>query len=203
MFVQMVQGKVRDPQAVRAELDRWSDELSRTSVGLLGATAGVTEDGRFVTVARFESEGAAGDNMAQPAQSSWWAETAELFDGQPTFASSSEVLADVVGDPDRAGFVQVIQVRTSDSDRARELMSQDSDAWAQARPDVLGSLSVDHGDGTWTTIIWFTSEEEAREHEAKEIPAELQAQMAEMDALTEGEPTYWDLTDPWLFTPRS
>lgn len=202
MFVQIVQGKVRHPDAVRAELDRWAEELSRTSVGLLGATAGVTQDGRFINVARFESEEAARENNDQPKQKAWWAETAEFFDGTPTFAESSRVVEDIVGDPDQAGFVQVIQVRTTDSDRAQELMSQRPDDAASARPDVLGSLSVGQDDGAWTTVIWFTSEAEARENEAKEMPEEMQQQMAEMAELTEGEPTFLDLTDPWLFTPR-
>lgn len=202
MFVQIVQGKVRDPQGVRAELDRWAEELGRTGVGLLGATAGVTSDGTFITIARFESEDAARENDDQPKQKAWWAETAELFDGNPTFAESSDVVEDVVGDPDRAGFVQVIQVRTTDPARAKELMSQDSEEWASFRPDVLGSLSVGHGDGMWTTVVWFTSEAEARENEAKEMPEEMQQQMAEMQAISEGEPTYLDLTDPWLFTPQ-
>lgn len=202
MFVQIVQGKVRDPQGVRAELDRWAGELARTGVGLLGATAGVTADGQFINVARFESEDAARENNDQPKQKAWWAETAEFFEGTPTFAESSQVLEDIVGDPDQAGFVQVIQVRTTDSDRTQELMSQDSEEWESFRPDVLGSLSIGHGDGLWTTVIWFTSEAEARENEAKEMPEAMQQQMSEMDAITEGEPTFLDLTDPWLFTPQ-
>ncbi|MBX9247066.1 hypothetical protein ICW40_19940 [Actinotalea ferrariae] len=202
MFVQIVQGKVRHPEQVRAELDRWAEELSRTSVGLLGATAGVTQDGQLINVARFESEEAARENNDQPKQKAWWAETAEFFEGTPTFVESSRVVEDVVGDPDQAGFVQVIQVRTTDSDRVEELMSRRPDDPSAARPDVLGSLSIGHDDGTWTTVIWFTSEAEARENEAKEMPEEMQQQMAEMAELTEGEPTFLDLTDPWLFTPR-
>ncbi|WP_199422508.1 hypothetical protein [Actinotalea solisilvae] len=201
MFVQIVQGKVRDPQAARAELDRWADELARTGVGLLGATAGVTADGQFINVARFESEEAARENNAQPAQAAWWAETAELFDGRPTFAESSDVTVDVVGDPDQAGFVQVIQERVTDTARARELMSQDSGEWNAFRPDVLGSLSAAHDDGRWTTVIWFTSEAEARENEAKEMPESMRAAMEEMASITEGEPTYLDLNEPWLLTP--
>ena len=40
------------------------------------------------------------------------------------------------------------------------------------RPDILGSVSVGHEDGKWTMVIYFTSEAEAREGEAKEMPPE-------------------------------
>jgi hypothetical protein len=53
------------------------------------------------------------------------------------FRDSSDVIADVTGDPDTAGFVQVMQGRSSDPDRARELMAQDPDEWAAFRPDII------------------------------------------------------------------
>ena len=49
--------------------------------------------------------------------------------------------------------------------------------------------------------IYFTSEEAAREGERKEPPAELAAMMKEMDELSVGEPTFFDLRDPWLAAP--
>ena len=87
------------------------------------------------------------------------------------------------GDPDQAGFVQVIQGRTSDPQRARELMNEGPDDWSSFRPDMLGSLSVGHDEGDYTVVLYFTSEEEAREGERKEPPAELKAQMDEWDKL--------------------
>jgi hypothetical protein len=50
--------------------------------------------------------------------------------------------------------------------------------------------------------IYFTSEEEAREGERKEPPPELQAQMEEMQQLSVGEPEFFDLKQPWLYSPR-
>lgn len=64
------------------------------------------------------------------------AQTAKLFSGEASFRDSSDVAVDVIDDPDRAGFVQVMQGRDSDPERARELMSQDSEQWAAFRPDV-------------------------------------------------------------------
>src|SRR5207244_11001774 len=109
---------------------------------------------------------------------------------------------DVVSDPDKAGFVQVMQGRGSDPDRARELMSPDSAAWAELRPDVLGTVAVGHEGGGYTVAIYFTSEAEAREGERKEPPPELKAQMEEMDKLSVGEPEFFDLKQPWLHSPK-
>jgi hypothetical protein len=203
MFVQVIQGQVADPEQVRAALDRWAEELAPGSNGWLGSTAGVTEDGRFIALARFESEEAARANSDRPEQGQWWAETARLFTGEASFRDSSDVTVDLVGDPDDAGFVQVMQGRGSDPDRARELMGQDSGEWAAFRPEILGSVAVGHEGGAWTMAVYFTSEAEAREGERKEPPPELRAQMEEMAALSVGEPEYFDLKQPWLYSPRS
>lgn len=91
--------------------------------------------------------------------------------------NSTEVDVDVNGDPDQAGFVQVILGQNRDPDRARALMSQDSADWAGFRPDIIGSLVVAHEGGRYTMALYFTSEEAAREGERKEPPAEQKAQM--------------------------
>lgn len=201
MFVQVIQGRTSDPGALRAAFDRWAAELAPSAVGYLGSTAGVTADGRFICLARFESTDAARRNSDRPEQGAWWSETSDHLDGEATFHDSEEIDVDLAGDPDRAGFVQVMQGRTTDAARARHLMTQGSDTWASFRPDVLGSLTVDHGDGSWTTELFFTSEAEAREGERKEPPPELQAQMAEMASLTVGEVEFFDLEEPWIYAP--
>ena len=147
MFVQVIRGRVTGPEQVHAALDRWSERLAAGAPGWLGSTAGVTEDGRFVALARFESAEAARRNSDRPEQGQWWTETSQLFTGEVTFRDSDDVTADVHGDPGTAGFVQVMQGRASDPDRARELMAQDPDEWAAFRPDVIGSVAVGHEGG--------------------------------------------------------
>ena len=169
--------------------------------GWLGSTGGVTADGNAVMLARFESEEAAQANSDRPEQGAWWAETASVFDGEPTFRNSETVDVDTPGDPEQAGFVQVMQGKSSDPERARQLMAEDDTDWGSFRPDILGTLSIGHADGEWTMAIYFTSEAEAREGERKEPPADVAAMMKEMDALSVGEPTFLDLTDPWLSSP--
>jgi hypothetical protein len=202
MFAQVIKGKVSDPEAVKAATERWVKELGPGADGWLGSTGGATDDGRYITVVRFESEEAARRNSDRPEQGQWWAEMEKLFDGGATFQDSSDVTLDLQGDPDTAGFVQIMQGRGTDPERARELMSKDSDKWAEFRPDVVGSITVGHDDGAYTMVLYFTSEEEAREGERKEVPPELQATMDEMNKISTGEPEFFDLRQPLMLSPQ-
>jgi hypothetical protein len=201
MFVQVIRGEVTDPQQLRAAFDLWSDQLAAGATGWLGSTAGVTEDGRFVALVRFESDDAARRNSDRPEQHQWWMETSKLFSGDVTFLDSSDVTADVVADPNTAGFVQVMQGRGTDPERARELMTQNPDEWAAFRPDVVGSVAVGHEGGAYTMAMYFTSEADAHQGEQKEPPPVLKAQMEEMGKLSIGEPDFLDLRQPWLYSP--
>lgn len=203
MFVQVIQGKVSDPAQAHAALDKWQRELAPDSIGWLGSTAGVTGDGRFIAVARFESEEAAGRNSARPEQDRWWSEFSRLFTEEPTFRDSTQVDVDVQGDPDDAQFVQVMQGKSSEPQRSRELMNQSPEAWAAFRPDVLGSVAVGHQEGEYTAVLYFTNEAEARAGERKEPPPELKQQMDAMGALEVGETTFLDIREPWLYSPRA
>ena len=201
MFVQVIQGRTGKPDEVHAAMERWRTELGPGAVGWLGSTGGVTDDGRLIALARFESADAARRNSERPEQDRWWRETAALFDGDASFADSEDVTLDLVGDPDKAGFVQVMRGHGTDTARARELMTQDSEKWAAFRPEILGTVAVGHDGGGYTVAIYFTSEAEAREGERKEPPPELAAQMEEMNKLTTGQPEFLDLKHPWIYSP--
>jgi hypothetical protein len=202
MFAQLIQGRTSDAEAVRTALDKWMQELQPGSVGWLGSTIGVADDGRFVAVARFESAEAAARNSERPEQSRWWEETQRLFDGEVTFADSVDVEADLTGDPDRAGFVQMMQGRVTDRERAKELVAQMStEDMANFRPDVLGSVMITYEPDRWAQVIYFTSEAEAREGESKEAPPEVQAVMDELMALSPEPPDFIDLRQPLLYSP--
>ncbi len=201
MFVQVIQGQVSDAAKVRAQLDKWLAEVAPGAVGWLGSTSGVTDDGRVVALARFESEEAAQQNSDRPEQGAWWQEMAALFDGEPVFHNSTTVEVETQGDPADAGFVQVMQGRSSDPDRARELMAEDPTDFREFRPDILGTLSLSHEGGEWTMAIYFTSEADAREGEKKEPSPESAKIMEQMGELMVGEPAFYDLKEPWLHAP--
>jgi hypothetical protein len=199
MFAQVIQGRTSDADGVRAALDRWLTDVRPGSIGWLGSTAGITDDGTVVAVARFESAEAAERNGQRPEQGRWWEETSRLFDGEVSFRDSEDVTVDLPGDPDRAGFVQVMQGRVTDVGRAKEVMAQiPGEAMAAFRPDVLGSMVIGHDDDAWTQIIWFTSEADAREGERKEPPKEFGNAMEEMGKLSVGETAFLDLRQPVL-----
>ncbi len=201
MFVQVIQGRTSDSGKVRAQLDKWVREVAPGAVGWLGSTSGVTDDGRVIALARFESEEAAQRNSDRPEQSAWWQEMASLFSDEPVFHNSSSVDVDTPGDPSQAGFVQVMQGRSKDPDRQRELMANDPTDWESFRPEILGTMSIGHDGDGWTMAIYFTSEAAAREGEQKEPPPEMQQMMKEMGELSLGEPEFFDLKDPWLDAP--
>jgi hypothetical protein len=202
MFVQLIQGHVTDPAAVRAEIEHWVQDVAPGATGWLGSTGGVTDDGRLIALVRFESEAAARANSARPEQDSWWSTMSRLFTDEPTFTESDDVVLDLVGDPDRAGFVQIMRGQGSNTERARELIGQDSAEWAAFRPEVLGSVGVMHDDGGFTMAIYFTDEAAARAGEGKEPPAKLKAQMDELTSLQTGVPDFFDLREPWMHSAR-
>lgn len=201
MFVQMFSGKVTDADAVRGVLEGWPSGAGLGAEGWLGTTAGVTDEGQLVAFARFESEQAARANSDRPEQGQWWTSLAANLEGDAAFVESSDIDEDFVGDADTAGFVQVMQGRVSNPQRARELAKQNSGLRSDWRPDILGSFTLGHGDGEFVMTVYFTSEAAAREGEAKPPPAEMVALMQEMGTLGYGEVTYHDLREPILQSP--
>jgi hypothetical protein len=202
MFVQVIQGQVTDAEQAHAAFDRWMQERAPEVTGWLGTTAGVTDDGRFIALARFEDAEAARRNSDSPGQDKWWHEFSSLLSGDATFHDTEDVVLDLHGDPDSAHFVQVMQGHGSNPERARELMEQDRDEWAAFRPDVIGSEVAMYDDGDYTMAIYFTSEDEARAGERKEVPPKLQAEMDEMNSLASGPPEFFDIKQPWLYSPN-
>ncbi|MGW7482825.1 hypothetical protein ACWGH8_30020 [Nonomuraea muscovyensis] len=203
MFIQVIQGQVGDAGEIRDALDQWMRELQPAAHGWLGTTAGVTEDGMFVNIARFESREAARANSERPEQHQWWMETAKLFAGEVSFHDSERPEPYLRGGSDSAGFVQVIRGRVRDAGRVRELMRAGEADLAQARPDLIGGLAAVEDDGTYVDAAYFTSEEEARQGERKELPPRLREAFEEMMSLFEGQPDFYDLRSPWLYSPPS
>lgn len=204
MFVQLIQANVDDVDAVRAQLERWVSDLAPDADGWLGTTAGVTADGRLVALARFESEAAADKNSSRPEQGEWWS-ALEPHLGSPTFRNSTHADAWTQGDPDRAGFVQVMTGTVTDLDRARKIMIGVAPVAQSSRSDILGQLLCGFPGGEWAMAIYFSSEEAARRGEQQDPPAELAEAMSELDSLSSGETAYADLTSPWLHSnePRA
>lgn len=203
MFLQVFQGRVRHSEPVYVELDAWIKEIAPGTEGWLGSTAGVTDDNRFIGIARWQSSAAARHHGERPEQKHWWSAFAELFEDPPTLRESSEVLLDVRAEPDQARFVQVMQGRATDLDQARRLFGSHGGEWASFRPEILGTVGCLFDDGGYTVATYFTDEASAREGEHRTPPAELQQQMDDISSLAVGLPEYFDLREPWVHSPAN
>ncbi|MGH2788510.1 MAG: hypothetical protein ACRDJV_11465 [Actinomycetota bacterium] len=198
MFVQVIQGRAKDPGGLRKQWERWDQELKPAARGFLGSTAGVTPDGEFIALARFEDEAAARANSDSAEQTAWWDETSQYLEA-PLFHDCSVVDLMNEGGSDTAGFVQVIQGKVTDVDKARELDNATQSQMKEMRPDVIGGIVAWHPqNGRFTNAIYFTSEAEARakEKESSSSP-EFEKFMSEWQAISDGEPKYLDITEPW------
>ena len=198
MFVQLIEGKVTDPDAFRRLGERWRAELRPGATGFLGSTGGVADDGRAVLAARFESAEAAQKNSDRPEQGEWWAEMEKCFDGPVSFSDSTDVDLFPGGDLNSAGFVQVMKNNGVDRAQLRtfdEMFEKLQEDW---RPDVLGGYRIWTGADSCVEVMYFTSEAEARAGEQKPPPAELAPKMDEFQAAM-ANVEFIDLKEPAIY----
>jgi hypothetical protein len=200
MFLQVIQGKVRDQSGLKENLDRWLAELSPGADGWRGTTWGLHGDNSFIALVRFESADAARRNSDRPEQGQWWSRMASSLDREASFADYDDVIVMGPGGSDDAGFVQVMQGRVKDVQREREMTARFASAPMDFRPDIIGGLAGFANDGTFAQAIYFTSEAEAREGEQKPMPPAMQAMMKQSQANTV-ELNFIDLTAPAFASP--
>lgn len=195
MFVQVIQGRTKEAEALRDQRSRWERDLKPGAEGFLGSTGGVSYDGEFILVARFENEEAAQRNSRRPEQDQWWSETAEHLDGEARFYDSTDVELFLDGGSNDAGFVQVLQGAAKDRQRLAESLRK-AEQWLRSnRPEIIGGFVVwQHNE--FTQVVYFTSEDEARAREAQAPPPELEDWTALVDDLK-----FIDLHQPWLISP--
>ena len=193
MFVQIIQGKVRDPDLLQRQMGRWRTDVKPGAIGFLGSTSGVTDDGSVVVIARFESEDAARANSERPEQGTWWEATAPAYEGEVTFHDCAEVDVILGGGSDDAGFVQVMQGRAVDPQQMRTAGRAMEDDLHAARPDIIGGIVGWYGDRQFTQVTYFESEEAARKGESVTQDG---PEMAEWGKMLDGPITFVDLRHP-------
>jgi len=198
MFVQIINGKVKDAEEVRRQDERWRKDVMPGAKGFLGSTVGVTDDNRFLAFVRFSDEAAARANSDRPEQSSWWGAFEQCLDGAPTFRESNDVALLFDGGSDKAGFVQVMEGSVSDRAKAEAFETpQMLDELHAARPDLIGSIRAWFDGGKFVDVSYFTSEADARKGEKSEEfsgPSEQYMQLFT-------DVSFLDLRDPILTSP--
>jgi hypothetical protein len=199
MFVQVIEGKVGNAEALRGQMDTWHRDLSGGADGWLGSTGGVSADNTFVGIVRFESEEAANANSQRPEQGAWWEATQAAFDGDVTFTDCPEVDTFGAGGSDDAGFVQIIKGR---GDRAaiQPMYSEIEASLRKMRPDVIGGVVAWPGDGSFIQAVYFTSEGEARAAESAEPETDEDRAAQEKLMSSMQFDQYIDLPQPMLWS---
>jgi hypothetical protein len=199
MFMQIIQGKVRDAEGARRTLDRWASDLQPDATGWLGGTYGITDDDRLVACVRFASEKDARRNSERPEQAAWWKEMSSHFTGDVEFHDCDDVTLLLDGGSDQAGFVQLIQGRVRDVKQLHEVVEQSQAMISKYRPDVLGATLAIDKDGFCTQTVAFRSEADARAAEQKPMPAEAKRLLDQEMSLIQGA-HFLDLHQPWFAT---
>jgi hypothetical protein len=193
MFIQMLQGRCTDEAQLRRLGDQWVEKLAQGAPGWLGGTYGMTDDGLFVGIVRFDSRESAAANSARPEQGAWWAEMEKCFDGAVEFHDCDDVVLMMGGGSDEAGFVQVIRGKVDDPERLKAAV-MDTEALHEARPEILGATLAIEPDGTFTETVAFTDEASARSGEQKAMPEDMRLAW---DSLVH-DASYLDLHRPWF-----
>lgn len=205
-FVQVIRGHVEDGtqgrHEIRSMFSGWAADLGPGATGWLGSTAGVSDDGTFVAMARFASSEAARVNSDRPEQHQWWMETAKLFAGEVSFIDCPQVEEFLRGGSDDAGFVQVIEGRVSDVEKMHRLNQRFSElsAAGQGRDDVIGGVVGIHGGDRFVQFVYFTTVNAARSGESAEMSPEM-VELSEEESQLLSDLSYIDLTDPWTYSP--
>ena len=191
MFIQVIQAPTTRPDEVRALIHEWSQLTDDGESGFLGGTYGMTDDGTFIGIVRFESREKAAANSDRPETDAMAQRMATLVDGPPEFLDCDDVTEWLGGGSDDAGFVQVVQGQVSDPEALKAAMRRDEDVVRRERPEIIGGTFAVSDDGRFTNTVYFTDEASAREGEAgSEPPEEFQTLMTDV--------TFLDLRDPWF-----
>lgn len=198
MFVQIMEGRAKDPARMKELLVRWMDELRPGAGGFLGTTAGVTDDGRAIAFVRFESAAVARANSERLEQGAWWEEMSACYDGDVAFTESEDVESFLAGGSDDAGFVQVMKSSAIDRAVVARMDAAFESVAATLRPDVIGGARAWTGPTSAYDVTYFTSEAAAREGEAKDFPPEFAELMDDFQAVV-ASTEFFDLRDPWLY----
>jgi hypothetical protein len=197
MFIQVISGTVTDRDAMARLDERWLDELRPDAVGFLGFTKGITDDDRFVVLARYASPEAARRNSDRPEQAAWWADMSGVV-RDVTFNNCSYVQTLFGGAKQEAEFVQVMRGRVKHRPKATALLARAADAEAllgQIRPDVIGEVIALHDeDDGFTDVVYFTTEQEARANEVRDVADDAQQMQQEFESILEVD-EYLDLRD--------
>jgi hypothetical protein len=199
LFAQVLTFKVADSPALFDAFDTWNKEIGSKAPGFLGGSGGITDDGTAVVIVRYRTAEECLAVRELPEHQQWRADSLPLIAGEIVSKDSVNVITDLPGNPEEAGFVQVIQGRLSDPEDAFGLGAEDRKALAEARPDIIGRELILHDNSEFTLVVSFTNEEQARIGEQQPLPDDVAAQRDRVFSGPDGVPTFYDLRKPAFY----
>jgi hypothetical protein len=201
MFIRVIQAQATNPPGIRRDLGRWQRQLAADADGWLGSTTGITEDGWSITAVHFASEAHARRNSNRPEQRMWWRDASQHL-ARVAVHDASGVHSYWQGDANKVGFVEVIQGHSDDLQGMAILGRDQEEVLAREAPHILGMTVARHADrpGDFTQIVYYTSEQDARQFEP---PAEADetGQQQRRSLLTNLRS--FDLRDPQMLSPSN
>jgi hypothetical protein len=199
MFIQGIRGIGADPDRLRESIQLWGHDIGPGAVGWLGSTGGITKDGTFVALMRFDAKQSMLRNRARSVQHNWFVRNlSALFPQEVEFDDSVEVWTTWGGGSDDAGFVRVVRGRVDDEQRLRDLDGELAALADGTRPGgVIGGVVALHGGGEFTRATYFASARAAGEDHGGAAYRRITAAQAALSVRS----TTFDLHRPWFQSP--
>jgi hypothetical protein len=198
MFVQIFEGRVFNRGTAHRLIDDWVSALRLRAVGFLGATAGVSDDGRVIALLRFESAAAASGSGYLPERGPYWAELEKVLNGPVAVTDSDDAETFFSGGSNDARFVEIVKARGVNRAQLREMDASIQRVAGSWRPDFIGSFRVWTGPDSYVEADYFTSEAEMRESQQKEPPPEFAGRIGAFQEMM-ANAEMLDIRDPWLY----
>ncbi len=198
MFVRVVQASVVSKPLLRNAWEHLLDAFAMHDAWL-GATGGIDKDGRFHAWVTFTDSDEADEVFNDPEVARWHDQFLHhLAEANVTPTSDARVLIPGGGS---AGFVQFVAGDALDKEKLEAVMLAFQQEVVEYRLDVLGSMIAWLGPDSFSSIVFFSSEAEARRGESLEFPGGISALLGEvMQVLKNLE--YIDIRDPWIAFPK-
>lgn len=198
VFIQIIQGRASDTEALRVEYERSIGRLADQAEGWLGSTAGLTDEGAFFAAVRFASGEAARRASRQAEHEAWWQELTTVADGEASVHECSDVAEFAGGVAATAGFVEVIQGRAVDLGDILHRVAMAESSALPHQPVLLGGYIAAHdrADG-FTQLMYYPSEQAARERTSEEV---RETELLQVETMSEfvTDVRRFAIPDPWL-----
>lgn len=198
VFLQIIQAPAANPTGVRQAWERWHDNVAPGAIGWTQSIAGITDDGEFIAVVEFVSEEAARNNEQRPEQDEWWRDMSAELQGDAAFHECSSVSQYGAALDDKVQVVQVVEGRAAQIEGLlREVPQREHHHVVESDLGLSGGLIGIHDGGQFTEVVWYPSEDAARDPETGQF-RERGVSMIEGLADHISDIRYLTLQDPWI-----